>query len=238
MNISFVGNQANPSYTYQWRFGDGGAAVVANPTHTYTQPGTYPVNIYATNATGCADSAQGMVTVNPSPTSAFTQTTATPVYYVGSPLTFTNNSQGASTYMWDFGNGDLSSDFEPEYEYNSPGLQKITLVSTNQYGCSDTSNSILDVRLPEDLYVPNAFTPNGDAINDYFSVAERNITDLRVFIYNRWGQQVYKSDQVNFQWDGNFNGEPVKTDVYVYYIKASGYHGQAYDLRGTVTVVR
>jgi|GEM_PF-1126925 len=238
MNINFLGNQSNPSYTYQWRFGDGGAATIANPSHTYLQPGTYPVTIYAANATGCADSAQAMVTVNPSPISAFTQSMTTEVYYVGSPLTFTNNSQGASQYMWDFGNGDLSTDFEPEYEYNSPGLQRITLVSTNQYGCSDTSNSILDVRLPEDLYVPNAFTPNGDAINDYFSIAERNITDLRVYIYNRWGQQVYKSDQVDFKWDGNFNGEPVKTDVYVYVIKASGFHGKGYDLRGTVTVVR
>jgi hypothetical protein len=104
------------------------------------------------------------------------QSISSQVYYVGgTDLTFNNQSQGASQYQWDFGNGDMSTDFEPDYSYGSPGLYKITLVSTNAYGCSDTSTSVLDVRLPEDLYVPNAFTPNGDAINDYFSIAERNI---------------------------------------------------------------
>jgi gliding motility-associated-like protein len=155
-----------------------------------------------------------------------------------SDLTLTNNSVGAVTYAWDFGNGDNSTDFEPTYQYTKPGVYNITLISTNAWGCTDTSNSILDVRLPEDLYVPNAFTPNGDAINDYFSIAQRNITDLKVFIYDRWGEQVYKSDNVNFAWDGTYNGEPVKMDVYVYLIKAYGFHGKSYELRGTVTVVR
>ena len=94
------------------------------------------------------------------------------------------------------------------------------------------------MRLPEDLYVPNAFTPNGDAVNDAFAVVERNIVNLRVAIYDRWGKQVYHSDRVDFAWDGTYGGAPAVQDVYVYLIKAEGFHGQVYDLKGTVTLVR
>jgi gliding motility-associated-like protein len=239
MSISFSGNQENPSYNYTWKFGDGGGSTTANPSHNYASPGSYPVNVYATNGTGCSDSATGLVTVNPSPTSAFDFQSSSPVYYAGmSNLTFNNNSVGAVQYEWDFGNGDQSTDFEPQYNYLSPGLYHITLVSTNAYGCKDTSNSVLEVRLPEDLYVPNAFTPNGDAVNDYFTVAQRNITSFQIYIYDRWGEQVFRSNDVNFTWDGNFRGQPVKQDVYVWVIKAAGYHGKPYEMNGTVTVVR
>lgn len=239
MDVTFSGNQVNTSYSYNWSFGDGTTSTAANPSHNYDQPGTYTVKIYATNSTGCADSAQAQVVVYPSPTAAFVLNTTTDVYYAGvSEFTLTNNSTGAIQYEWDFGNGDTSMDFEPQYQYVSPGVYTITMVARNSYGCTDTANAILDVRVPEDIYVPNAFTPNGDAANDYFSVAERNITALKVFIYNKWGAQIYSSNQVDFAWDGTFKGEPVQQDVYVYLIKATGFHGKTYDLKGTVTVVR
>jgi gliding motility-associated-like protein len=170
---------------------------------------------------------------------AFVLNTTEDVYYAGvSQFTLTNKSSGAIQWEWDFGNGDTSMAFEPQYQYQSPGVYTITMVARNGYGCTDTANAILDVRVPEDIYVPNAFTPNGDATNDYFSVAERNIVNLKVFIYDRWGEQIYTSDRVNFAWDGNYRGEPAKQDVYVYLIKATGYHGRTYDLKGTVTLVR
>ena len=93
--------------------------------------------------------------------------------------------------------------------------------------------------LPE-IYVPNAFTPNGDGQNDYFRLIAPGIQRVEVFrVYNRWGQLVYDSPATHsFGWDGLFNGKPVASDTYVWMVKAIDYTGRTHFKKGTVTLVR
>jgi gliding motility-associated-like protein len=161
------------------------------------------------------------------------------LYYAEiSTLTLNNLSSGANQYLWEFGNGDTSSLFEPNYNYNLAGNYTITLNVTNQYGCSDFSSQVIEVIAPEHLYVPNAFSPNNDNINDYFSSGNWNIEDLTIAIYNRWGDAIYTAGGSNFRWDGTYKGKPVPEGVYVYKIAARGIRGEEFNKMGTVTLIR
>jgi gliding motility-associated-like protein len=237
--MNFMGNSLNPSYHYVWHYGDGSFGTGPNPVHQYTIPGTYPVQLIATNNTGCADTVSGFVTVFPTPQASFNTYYGTGIYYATlSTLTLDNYSTGANQYSWNFGNGDTSSLFEPYYQYESPGDYTITLTVANQYGCVSIATAELEVKVPEQIYIPNAFTPNNDMLNDFFSVSAMNITSLQVAIFNRWGQSIYHSDSPSFKWDGTYNGNPAAEGVYVYSIDAIGFHGDKFQKTGTVTLVR
>jgi gliding motility-associated-like protein len=236
---SFGGNALNPKYHYLWNFGDGMVSSSYSPTHNYANPGTYPVELIVTNNTGCADTVTSQVTVYPSPNSEFGMSFSPDVYYLGlSELTLKNLSSGGIQYLWEFGTGDTSNMFEPSYQYNHPGNYTITLTVTNQWGCRDISRRLLDVKLPEDLYIPNAFTPNGDASNNNFFVVTKNITQLHIDIFDRWGERIYSSDNPEFQWDGSYQGRPVQQGVYIYLLRATGIEGTNFAKEGTVTVLK
>lgn len=89
------------------------------------------------------------------------------------------------------------------------------------------------------LYIPSAFTPNGDGVNDKFGVKAQNITDFNLRIFNRWGELVFESNNISDLWDGKYHGEAIaSTDVFVYTVKAIGINGMPLpDENGTVTLV-
>jgi len=239
INASFTGNVLNPAFTYIWDFGDGSTATGPFPTHSYDQPGTYNIELIASNNTGCVDTVTAVVNAYPVPQAAFNLWHGTGDYYANiSNMTLTNLSTGATGYFWTFGDGANSQQFEPQYQYTVPGEFTIALVVTNQYGCQDVASTRLEVKLPENLYIPNAFTPNGDNKNDYFGVSAYNIDDFQINIFNRWGRIIYSSADPNFQWDGTDGVTDVINDVYVYAVKATGLFGTKFNLTGTVTVVR
>lgn len=234
----FTGNTYSSNYHYTWTFGDGYTNFSVSPSHKYTSPGTYPVKLVMTNNTGCADTATALVNVYPSPDAGFNMHYSPDIYYAGSELSLNNTSAGASSYSWDFGNGDNSTVFEPDYKYATRGTYTITLAVVNQYGCRDVTQQRLEVKVPEDLYIPNAFTPNGDGNNNNFFVVTKNITAMHIDIFNRWGEQIYSSDDPAFQWDGLYLGKPVQDGVYVYLLKATGEEGTSFTRQGTVTVLK
>ena len=239
LNLSLMSNVLDSTYHYAWNFGDGFSSSVYNTSHSYTHPGTYPLVLIVTNNTGCADTVHTQVTVYNSPSANFFVSFDSDIYYAGvSELGFTNQSSGAIHYLWQFGNGDTSSMFEPPYQYSQPGIYQVLLTATNQYGCRANALVPLEVKVPEEIFIPNAFTPDGDNNNDFFNVKSQNITGLNVSIFDRWGQEIYTSNDPSFKWDGTFKGRPVQQDVYVYMIKAQGYHGKQFDLSGSVTVLR
>jgi gliding motility-associated-like protein len=89
------------------------------------------------------------------------------------------------------------------------------------------------------LYIPSAFTPDGDGINDAFGVKGKNIVSLKMKIYNRWGELVYETQKLNDTWDGTYNGSPINnTDVFVYKVNAVSVDGKNLpEENGTVTLV-
>ena len=133
-------NSSQGAQFHQWSFGDGNTSGLAEPTHTYTQAGTYTVTLVAENVNGCTDTLSLPVVAHPIPSSVFTLSQSESCY---SPVTIgtTNLSQGAIGYAWDLGNGATSTLNQPTITLDQPGTYTVQLVSTNQYGCTDLATA-------------------------------------------------------------------------------------------------
>ncbi len=157
------------------------------------------------------------------------------------PLTvsFTNLSTNADSYLWDFGDGTTSTAVNPQHLYTTKGSFTVKLTATNKNACSNTvSLGKLILRYDVTVFIPNAFTPNADAINDDFGVKITNLKDYRIQIFNRYGMQLYEGRDILIRWDGLYNGKPVPVGTYYYVITATTLNGDPLKEAGYVTVIR
>jgi gliding motility-associated-like protein len=115
---------------------------------------------------------------------------------------------------------------------------RVTAFKATDLSVSSLSNTA-DAFPKSTLYIPSAFTPDGDGVNDAFGVKGKNIVSLKMKIYNRWGELVYETQQLNDTWDGTYNGTPItSTDVFVYTVSAISVDGNILpEENGTVTLV-
>lgn len=137
LDVTFTPN-INPAgtYTYLWDFGDGNTSALSNPTHTYAAPGNYTVNLTVTDPLGCQESVQRVNYVRIArPTAAFSALNTTSC--TGRTITFVNGSTGATSYFWNFGDGNTSTAANPTHFYAAPGTYSVTLTATNANGCQD-----------------------------------------------------------------------------------------------------
>ncbi len=134
-------------------------------------------------------------------------------------VNFLNTTINGYQYYWDFGTGDFSSETSPSYLYSDTGKYNVNLIATSTNGCRDTSKVIINVYPEMIIYIPNAFSPNNDGTNDFFyPVINRQVEKYELFIYNRWGNLVFNSNNQYQKWDGKYQGEIVKEGVYYYII--------------------
>lgn len=163
----------------------------------------------------------------------------------GLSVAFQDKSIGADIYNWDFGNGQTSSDPNPEVRYLEEGSYTVTLqVSDANNICSNEKSIDYEVGLEDhDIKMPNAFSPNGDGVNDEFNVllpdGYEDVVEIREFkIYNRWGQLVYDNDSPTQGWNGAFDGKRTPAEVYSYYIELDISDCGSFIQKGNLTIVR
>ena len=227
------------------------ASTLQSPSHCYNLNGLFTVTLSAISNGGCITTfvIPNMITVYPSPIASFT---ATPyVTSITSPIIFfTDLSQGNPiTWQWNFGDINLLSDTSiipsPQYTYTSAvgSVYNVTLMVSNQYGCSDDTTIQITIESDFNFHIPNAFTPNGDGINDvFFGYGYGGITEYQIWIFDRWGILMFTSVDVNEAWDGTYNNQPLPIDVYVW--KVSLYaldkfnNNKKHILVGTVTIIK
>jgi gliding motility-associated-like protein len=227
---------ASGGATYSWSPADGLSSTnIPNPVASPASTTTYTVTV--SNAQ-CSSTGTVTVTVADPVVAAFTADTT----QGQSPLTvnFTNNSTGSVSYLWNFGDGNSSTDPNPVHTYVQDGNYTVVLIAVNSLGCTDTIRfSFIVVDSESVLIVPNVFTPNNDGFNDTFSFVEENIISVSVNIFNRWGREVYSWNRINGSWDGKSkDGEVLPDGVYVYVIKAKGKEGKSHQYEGTVHLIR
>jgi len=155
-------------------------------------------------------------------------------------VTVTNLSTGANYFSWNFGDdSNNSNEFELTYKYHKQGNFIIELIASNNNlseMCNDTA--WLDIAV-EGYDINNVFSPNNDGVNDEYHFGDEMLVELRVAIYNRWGQQVYAFNDVKGSWDGiGFNGELMPEGVYFFTMEAIGSLGDSYIEEGTITLLR
>lgn len=156
---------------------------------------------------------------DPPPTAAFDANPESG--YAPLDVTFTNNSDPATTYYWDFGNGQTNvvNNLSDQYStYYDEGVYTVTLV-TEKGACTDQATKMITVTLPLGYTTPNIFTPNGDGQNDVFTLNAENAQSLEIVILNRWGNVVFESNDVNFFWNGQVDNSGAQCSDGTYFYK-------------------
>ncbi len=228
---------ASGGNNYSWLPSNG----VSNPT--ISNPVVSPMNstVYTVTTTNglCSTSAYITVTIVTPPTAIINTSSISEDNTAPMTVNFTNGSLGATNSIFTMVNpvtNSYTSNFS--YTYTEPGLYNVNLWVTNAAGCVDSTVVTIEVKPTSGIYVPNAFTPNSDGLNELFKVESYGILEFEAFIFDRWGQLVYKWKNVEGGWDGTYKGDLVQEDVYVWVVKARGIDGTHYNPKGHVSVVR
>lgn len=233
-----VTNRAVNALTYLWNFGDGKTSTGVAPSHKFDTIGTFKVTMYAFNPTTCnrVDSQTRYITLNPSPEADFSYTPVVPEVNV--PYYFTNKSKGAVEYFWNFGDGASSTVINPEHTYKRSGSYSVCLVAMNKEGCTDTVCKPLLADVQPLADIPNAFSPNGDGKNDVLYVRGYGIETMNLRIYNRWGEKVFESNDVDYGWDGTAGGKPQEIEAYAFVLNVTFTDGTTFNKKGNITLLR
>ncbi len=246
---SITGNVTDPITSWYWDFGDGTTSTQSDPVHIYNTAGTYYVYLTVSTTGGCQNnnsSAPMMINAYPFPIAAFSvnSTTLDLPYDL---LNCTNQSVGADSYIWNFGDGAGSTSINPQHLYTTVGNFNVQLIATTIHGCSDTANT--EVMTNADITFPNVFTPSSGGStggwydvtslsNDVFFPYTSGVTEFKLQIFNRWGELIFESTDIKQGWDGYYRGGLCQQDVYVWkaYIKLN--NGKTFNKNGDVTLLR
>lgn len=157
---------------------------------------------------------------------------------VNDPVQFLDKTEGnVIAWEWDFGDGNKSNEQNPQHTYTKPGTYTITLMTFDALGCVSTASIEVEVLASHLIMVPNAFTPNGDGLNDTFFPKMRGIVGLEMHVFNKWGELVYSSYSVEDKgWDGTLRGVLSPNGNYVYKIVYQAIDGETGTMTGVFTL--
>lgn len=230
-------NISEGAQAYQWSFGDGDISQLAEPVHEYPDTGTYVVSLTAIN-THCKTSETFTDTL------VFRDTTIVPQPMAdislcsdGSLDISLKDDRKRYDYTWDFGNGEIIETRHPNYRYQQPGIYtvKVTIedsICNNRYSLE---YPIVIQEIISEVFIPNAFSPNGDGINETLEIFGNQCDgSSEIHIFNRWGEEVfYSQDPFNEFWDAFHKGKPAPMGIYTYKLR----YGKQY-YRGSITLIR
>lgn len=227
-----------------WEFGDGSfSEECGDLVHTFG-PGTYDITLTVTSE-GCTSSLtlEDLIYVSPVPVADFIPLPTT-IDITNTTVDFRNTSINGTTYYWDFGDGSGGSgEFEPSHTYPEviDGVYDVSLIVTNDLGCADTVYGRVAYQDLLIFYVPNAVTVDNTGFNDTFKpvfTSRVDPADFHMMIFNRWGEMLFETYDLNEGWDCIYNGVVVQDGVYVWKIDfGDTIDDKQYEFQGHVTVL-
>lgn len=244
VNIVVTDNSQPPQVlTYLWSplgeidsLANNNSVAIVSPSETTT----YSVTV--TNETlGCTTTLSSEVVVNLFDPFTVVITADPPEIILTEPTLLTVNQPSNFGYVWSASNGEtIPGIFNPTvHPTDNPTTYTVTV--TNEEGCTQVASITVGVKDPlcneEDIFLPNAFTPNDDGENDVLYVRSNFVSSLELNIYNRWGQKVFTTTDINLGWDGTFNGKQLPPDVYGYYMQVGCPNQKTYFEKGNITLL-
>jgi gliding motility-associated-like protein len=240
---------------WNWSFGDGSSgnnsSAEKNPKHCYNKSGIYDVTLTVVSDKGCKATLQkkNLIEVLASPVAAFTSDVKEAEIFKPIIRFFDQSSGSPVSWHWDFGVSTLTTDtsvvLNPTWTYTDTGKYNVCLTVKNNIGCSDYVCHPITITPFWTFYIPNAFTPDGDGINDFFNGKGFNILEYQLWIYDRWGNMIYTTGKANnpessTSWDGKANNgeEAAQQDVYVWKVQLKDVFKKSHSYTGTVTIVK
>ncbi|MGN6569267.1 MAG: PKD domain-containing protein [Flavipsychrobacter sp.] len=218
---------------WQWNFGDGDTTSVENPVHTYEVGGDYKVVLISKNTKGCTDTMLKQIQIDKFKPFAGDDTTIVK----GEHIQF--EPQGGTQYIWSPSTNLDDPIGSPIGYYPDTGRFQYNVHVISAYGCEGDASIRVWVVDHGSYFIPSAFSPNGDGKNDDFrplSVGYRKVNYFRVF--NRWGQQVFRSNDFSRGWDGTFDGKRADIGTYFWVLSLQDRYGKEVNLKGDVTLLR
>jgi gliding motility-associated-like protein len=229
--IWVIATEGLGNYTYYWEHsGETSSNVFVSPNNTTT----YSVSVQDACATYSIEGTTTVEVVRPD--ADFEVLTDEPME--GLLVTFQNTTNGGVTWNWDFGNGEFSTANSPTTTYTPYGYYDVTLIAYNDIGCSDTVTKQIYIKPEFYFYAPNAFTPNGNRQNEYYSVSVIGAIGFEFQIFNRWGEMIYETTDQYFQWDGTYMNYNVPDGVLVWKAKVIDREYQYHTFEGFITILR
>jgi len=236
--------QGLPPYQYVWNFGDGYTSSQDSVHHTYLQDGVYDVTLTISQmvAGGCETvlNFQNAVDVKPMPESRFIYDPPVPTRN-HPDVYFTDRSTGAIFWYWNFGDSTPEGrEQNPHHVYRDTGVYMVSLRIVSNDGCMDSTLQEVEIKDDFEVFIPNAFTPDGSGTNDYFKIYGVGITSYELAIFDRWGKMVHYAKNKEEAWDGtdDATGILVPQGLYVYKITIIDNMGNVHDRFNHVTVIR
>ena len=211
-----------------------------------TEPGTYSVRreVITNNKCEYAYEEDSVYVVFPSPSVDF-ELLNDKLDTRNPQIETINMSSGVQWWEWDFGDNRTDTTiWEPKHNYSNVGQILVTLVGENEYGCIGRAQRDLEIELVHDVDIPTGFKPSGSGgsyvvgQNDVFYVIADHVEEFHMMIFNRWGEIVFESFDINVGWDGVYKGEISQQDVYVYKVYLTFIDGYKFDQVGSFTLIR
>ncbi len=237
-------NTALVTGTCNWNFGDGSVSASCTPNHCYTGQGTFNAVLTLTDANGCVGTSTATVNVYPVPTADFNPSPQ-PTTILDPTIHFYDATTGATiaSWNWTFGdpNNTTSTLQNPTHVYTSVGSYDVMLYVVSDMGCVDSTIKVIKIDDELMIYVPNAFSPNYDGTNDVFMAKGEGVKDFKMYIFDRWGNLTFVTDDITKGWDGRLMGkgdQTVQEDVYVWKIELKNYKGEPRQLSGIVSLLK
>ncbi|MBL7891103.1 MAG: gliding motility-associated C-terminal domain-containing protein, partial [Bacteroidia bacterium] len=231
--------------SWHWNFGDGQTSNLKDPTNCYRAVGQYKVSLSVRTSNGCVDTIvkNGFITIHGLPKAEFTIKPDS-VSVLEPLVNFTDAATDAVSWKWDFGDGSTVDSLNyvqnPRHTYKDTGRYCVWQFVTNMYGCVDSIKHCLKVYPEFTFYIPNAFSPNGDIFNETFNGKGTFIKEYEMIIFDRWGNLIYTTNNLNIGWDGRANeGKDVaQQDVYVWKVNIIDIFDREHHYIGHVTLVK
>ncbi len=242
-------NAANSSAgiaSYNWILNGAGITGSVNGAYCFDEAASYTLGLTIFDGNGCTSTITPVtITIHPIPVADFNHAPIKPIVNQDPFVTFTDASYNATIVSWNwyFMNTAQYTSIEqnPTFGYLEPGTYPVVLVVKSDFGCVDTLVRPLVVMEDFGIYAPNAFTPNGDGLNDIFQPKGFGVVDYELNIYDRWGEKVFSTKKFEEGWDGKFmgrKGDIIEEGTYTWLINCTSVFGKSHELKGHVTLIK
>ncbi len=208
-----------------------------NKSITISNAGVYTVKVVDSNKCVSLDTIK--INVSPGPKSRFTVNQN--LLPLNEAILKVNNfATGYNRLRYSFGDGGSTDSLNPWYKFRREGVFNVKQVVVDTFGCKDSSELSITIYNDFRIFVPQAFTPNDDGTNDVFKPVFNGVSgeDYELMIFNRWGELIFKSNDLNTGWNGTYKGEYVNTDVFMYMIKLRTTRRIIHSFNGTFLLVK
>ena len=225
---------------WKYNFGDGNVSNNQNPTHNYININTYDISLEVINLQGCKHDTtkSSIIQVHKQPIADF-QPSKLFASELFPTIHFYNFSQDAVSYIWNFDNGDYAYEKNPEYTFNNIQDYNIKLTAISTFGCSSSITKNINIHPEHTVYIPSAFSPNDDGLNDIFEVKGKGIILFTMQIYDKWGGIIFETTDINLGWNGkDYLGNNINQGIYPYHVVVHDHNSKPWIYSGEIKLMR